>query len=238
MKSAIQQEHNPPLHLQQPLLRRARWPHAAATAPAANAKIGIEDFAKVELRVGLVKSAERIPGADKILKLMVDIGEEIAANRGGPGGLLHAGRIGRQKSGGGGESGAAQITRRRIEWHDRSRSSGAGRQASDLHVRRGCAGWREVEMNSCGSVDIVRIYEVGGMPHKVKNAGWQPALGEALRIKPPNDSMRSRRNVGSRYADAGRPHFRTCYLGGRGKRSPLRGEIRRIRRESIEPNRF
>src|SRR5580704_1926196 len=50
---------------------------AAATAPAANAKIGIEDFAKVELRVGLVKSAERIPGADKILKLMVDIGEEV-----------------------------------------------------------------------------------------------------------------------------------------------------------------
>jgi methionyl-tRNA synthetase len=50
---------------------------APAAAAAANAKIGIEDFAKVELRVGLVKSAERIPGADKILKLMVDIGEEV-----------------------------------------------------------------------------------------------------------------------------------------------------------------
>jgi len=50
---------------------------AAAAAPAANAKIGIEDFTKVELRVGLVKSAERIAGADKILKLMVDIGEEV-----------------------------------------------------------------------------------------------------------------------------------------------------------------
>ena len=50
---------------------------APAAAPAANAKIGIEDFTKVELRVGLVKSAERIPGADKILKLMVDIGEEV-----------------------------------------------------------------------------------------------------------------------------------------------------------------
>jgi len=50
---------------------------APTAAPAANAKIGIEDFAKVELRVGLVKSAERIPGADKILKLMVDIGEEV-----------------------------------------------------------------------------------------------------------------------------------------------------------------
>jgi methionyl-tRNA synthetase len=54
---------------------------AAATAPAAvpavPAKIGIEDFAKVELRVGLVKSAERIQGADKLLKLLVDIGDEV-----------------------------------------------------------------------------------------------------------------------------------------------------------------
>ncbi len=50
---------------------------APAAAPAETAKIGIEDFAKVELRVGLVKSAERIQGADKLLKLMVDIGDEI-----------------------------------------------------------------------------------------------------------------------------------------------------------------
>lgn len=49
----------------------------AAAAPAIAAKIGIEDFAKVELRVGLVKSAERIQGADKLLKLLVDIGDEV-----------------------------------------------------------------------------------------------------------------------------------------------------------------
>ena len=53
----------------------------AAPAPAAPApgdgKIAIEDFMKVELRVGEIKSAERIPGADKILKLMVDIGTEV-----------------------------------------------------------------------------------------------------------------------------------------------------------------
>jgi methionyl-tRNA synthetase len=49
----------------------------AAAAPAVAAKIGIEDFAKVELRVGVVKSAERIQGADKLLKLMVDIGDEV-----------------------------------------------------------------------------------------------------------------------------------------------------------------
>jgi methionyl-tRNA synthetase len=50
---------------------------AAAPAPAADAKISIEDFLKVQMRVGIVKSAERIAGADKILKLMVDIGEEV-----------------------------------------------------------------------------------------------------------------------------------------------------------------
>ncbi len=51
---------------------------AAAPAPAAGtAKIGIEDFAKVEMKVGLVKSAERVAGADKLLQLQVDIGDEV-----------------------------------------------------------------------------------------------------------------------------------------------------------------
>lgn len=52
---------------------------AAAATPAAGPaeKIGIEDFAKVEMRVGQVKTAERIVGADKLLKLTVDIGSEV-----------------------------------------------------------------------------------------------------------------------------------------------------------------
>jgi methionyl-tRNA synthetase len=50
---------------------------AAAAAPAATEKIGIEDFVKVEMRVGQIKTAERIVGADKLLKLTVDIGTEI-----------------------------------------------------------------------------------------------------------------------------------------------------------------
>ncbi|HXT76144.1 MAG TPA: methionine--tRNA ligase [Candidatus Eisenbacteria bacterium] len=50
---------------------------AAAAAPAPSEKIGIEDFAKVEMRVGQVKTAERIVGADKLLKLTVDIGTEV-----------------------------------------------------------------------------------------------------------------------------------------------------------------
>jgi methionyl-tRNA synthetase len=45
--------------------------------PAAGEKISIDDFAKIELRVGLVKVAERVPKADKLLRLEVDIGTEV-----------------------------------------------------------------------------------------------------------------------------------------------------------------
>jgi methionyl-tRNA synthetase len=55
----------------------APTPAAAAPAPAAAEKIGIEDFAKVEMRVGQIQTAERIAGADKLLKLTVDIGTEV-----------------------------------------------------------------------------------------------------------------------------------------------------------------
>ena len=50
---------------------------AAAPAPAGIAQIGIDDFVKVEMRVGQIKTAERIVGADKLLKLTVDIGSEV-----------------------------------------------------------------------------------------------------------------------------------------------------------------
>jgi methionyl-tRNA synthetase len=50
---------------------------AAAPAAAPAVKIGIEDFAKVEMRVGQVKSAERVAGADRLLQLQVDIGDEV-----------------------------------------------------------------------------------------------------------------------------------------------------------------
>jgi methionyl-tRNA synthetase len=50
----------------------------SATAPAAaNHKISIDDFAKVEMRVGEVKVAEKVQGADKLLRLEVDLGNEV-----------------------------------------------------------------------------------------------------------------------------------------------------------------
>ncbi|MDT2265188.1 methionine--tRNA ligase subunit beta [Paenibacillus larvae] len=39
-------------------------------------KIGIEDFAKVELRVAQVTAAEKVKGADKLLQLQLDLGYE------------------------------------------------------------------------------------------------------------------------------------------------------------------
>ncbi|MFZ0318595.1 MAG: methionine--tRNA ligase [Candidatus Sulfotelmatobacter sp.] len=48
-----------------------------APASAAKDKISIDDFAKIELRVGLVKAAERVPKADKLLRLEIDIGTEV-----------------------------------------------------------------------------------------------------------------------------------------------------------------
>jgi methionyl-tRNA synthetase len=44
-------------------------------AVAESERIGIEDFVKVELRVGQVKSAAKVEKTDKLLHLMVDIGE-------------------------------------------------------------------------------------------------------------------------------------------------------------------
>jgi methionyl-tRNA synthetase len=48
-----------------------------AAAPASDGKITIDDFAKIELRVGVVKVAERVPKADKLLRLEIDIGTEV-----------------------------------------------------------------------------------------------------------------------------------------------------------------
>ena len=43
--------------------------------PTSDGKINIEDFSKVDLRVGVVLSAEPVKGADKLLHMKIDIGE-------------------------------------------------------------------------------------------------------------------------------------------------------------------
>ncbi len=55
-------------------------PVEPATAPAGAEEganlIGIEDFAKVELRVAQIIEAERVPKTDKLMRLLVSLGEE------------------------------------------------------------------------------------------------------------------------------------------------------------------
>lgn len=47
-----------------------------AEAPAAKPEIQFDDFAKVDLKVGTILSAEKVEKADKLLKLAVDLGSE------------------------------------------------------------------------------------------------------------------------------------------------------------------
>jgi methionyl-tRNA synthetase len=59
-------------------------PGAPSSSPAVGERVGttdnkitIDDFLKVELRVGQVKFAEKVKGADKLLRIEVDIGTEV-----------------------------------------------------------------------------------------------------------------------------------------------------------------
>src|SRR5215468_11412 len=63
----------------QPSTRPVATQAATPTPPAAatDGKISIDDFVKVELRVGVVKVAEKVKNADKLLRLEVDIGSEV-----------------------------------------------------------------------------------------------------------------------------------------------------------------
>jgi methionyl-tRNA synthetase len=51
-------------------------PAPVQAAPAEPAKITIDDFMKVELRVAKVLAAERVPKSNKLVKLQVDVGSE------------------------------------------------------------------------------------------------------------------------------------------------------------------
>src|SRR5262249_38178113 len=55
----------------------ASAPSQVAAAPAAGApQITIDEFAKIELRIARIVNAEQVVGADKLLRLTLDIGEE------------------------------------------------------------------------------------------------------------------------------------------------------------------
>ncbi len=52
----------------------AKAASAAAAAPAGPATIGIEDFAKIDLRIARIVEADHVEGADKLLRFKLDLG--------------------------------------------------------------------------------------------------------------------------------------------------------------------
>lgn len=64
--------------METPVTASPESPSPAAGEDAVNtvSLIGIEDFAKVQLRVAQVVEAERVPKTDKLLRLVVDLGDE------------------------------------------------------------------------------------------------------------------------------------------------------------------
>ena len=77
IEAMANEELNPTVPAQAAVAPASAPAAGGAAAPAGIAQIGIDDFVKVEMRVGQIKTAERIVGADKLLKLTVDIGTEI-----------------------------------------------------------------------------------------------------------------------------------------------------------------
>ncbi|MGV3636731.1 MAG: methionine--tRNA ligase [Flavobacteriales bacterium] len=63
------------LHASQPPPVVAETPAKPAVEKTAKPNISFDDFAKLDLRVGAITAAERVPKADKLLKLTIDIGE-------------------------------------------------------------------------------------------------------------------------------------------------------------------
>lgn len=61
----------------QPTPKTAVAATVKTAAPIPEGKIGIDDFTKIEMRVGQVKVAEKVQGADKLLRLEVDLGNEV-----------------------------------------------------------------------------------------------------------------------------------------------------------------
>ena len=68
-RCAVRASTRPPAKL------RRRRRRAAATAQTRSGEVTVEDFAKLDLRIAKIVAAEAVEGADKLLKLTLDIGD-------------------------------------------------------------------------------------------------------------------------------------------------------------------
>ncbi len=109
--------------------------------------ISIDDFAKVELRVAQVLVAERIPKADKLLRLEVDLGYEKRQILAGIAAALRAGEADRPQDRDRGQPGSAQDARPGVERHATG-SIAAGWRAGSGRVPGRCAAGGAVEVGN------------------------------------------------------------------------------------------
>jgi methionyl-tRNA synthetase len=58
------------------MIEDSKQPEAADVAPTETAEITIDDFKKVDLRIARISKAESVEGADKLVRLTLDLGEE------------------------------------------------------------------------------------------------------------------------------------------------------------------
>ena len=58
------------------MVEESNQPDAVNTAPSGSAEITIDDFKKVDMRIARISKAEPVEGADKLLRLTLDLGEE------------------------------------------------------------------------------------------------------------------------------------------------------------------
>ena len=161
---------------------------------------------KVELRVGLVFSAEPVKGADKLLHMKVDIGEAAAAHhRGGHRRSLRAGAADQPQSGDRGQPAAAQAEGHRIERHDRGRVGGrrqAGAGRLPRRVPRGSAPEVKLVDSHC-HLDDEQFDDDREAGHRARARGRRRAHdGHRHRRRPARS--RGRRT-------AGRPDIRSLY---------------------------
>jgi len=75
-QSAVSRDKKKPSPVRTEAARGPASANTSASSPADGKTISIEDFVKVDLRVGQVVEAEKVKGADRLLRLSVDLGRE------------------------------------------------------------------------------------------------------------------------------------------------------------------
>ena len=86
---------------------------AISTSPSTSS-ITIDDFMKIQLKTAIVRSAERVPNSEKLIKLQVDLGSEQRQIVAGIGKKYRARNTHRQAHRRRGQSAAAQVDGDRI----------------------------------------------------------------------------------------------------------------------------